>query len=129
MYYTKAKVLKSLFPFTLHLLNRERTLIGHLLYTVSRRPSNLGMLILPIFDFFPNWQSIKNIVYWLWIFLVLKHIPIQWKVGISLRKKWDFSIVIFSQKGSRLQKMKGWDCRLIWNFNKMKLKDWTKNTT
>ena len=41
MYCTKAKILKSLFPFTLRLLSRERTLTGCLPYTVSKLPSNL----------------------------------------------------------------------------------------
>ena len=41
MYYTKAKILKSLFPFTQPLLNRERTLIGRLSCTISKLPSNL----------------------------------------------------------------------------------------
>ena len=41
MYYMKVKILKSLFPFTKTLFNRERTLIGGLPYTVSKLPSFL----------------------------------------------------------------------------------------
>ena len=47
------------------------------LYSI-KVPSNLRMLILLIFYFFPNQQ----IAYWLLIFSLLKHIPIQWKAGI-----------------------------------------------
>ena len=43
---------KKSIPFTVRLLGRERTLIGHLPYTVSRFPSNLCMMILLIFNFF-----------------------------------------------------------------------------
>ena len=57
MYYTKVKILKSLFSFTLRLLSRERTLIDCLPYTVSKLPSNLCM---PILIFFPNWQLNNN---------------------------------------------------------------------
>ena len=52
MYYTKAKILESLFPFTHPFLNRERTLIGRLPSAVSKLPSNLCMLVLLIFGFF-----------------------------------------------------------------------------
>ena len=52
MFYTKTKILKSLFPLTLRFLSRERTLVGPLLYTVLRCSSNLYMLILLIFIFF-----------------------------------------------------------------------------
>ena len=60
MHYTKAKIPKSLFPFTHPLLNRERKLIGCLPSTVSKIPWNLCMSISLIFDFFPNWESIRN---------------------------------------------------------------------
>ena len=52
MYYTKVRILKSLFSFTHPLLNREKTLIGHLSCSVSKLPSNLCMLIFLIFNFF-----------------------------------------------------------------------------
>lgn len=60
----KAKIPKILFPFKLRLLSRERALIGHLLYTVSRQPLNLCMMmILLIFDFFCT--STVDPKYWL----------------------------------------------------------------
>lgn len=78
MYFTKAKILKSVFLFTLHLLSREMVLISCLPYTVSKHLLNLCMLT---FDCFSNQQSIQNIVSWLSMFSLLKRIPIQLRVG------------------------------------------------
>ena len=53
---------KRSIPFyTPFVLNRERTLIGRLLYTVSKPPLNLCILIWLIFNLFPKrQQTAKN---------------------------------------------------------------------
>ena len=57
--YERINLLSSKY-FTLHLLNIERTLIGRLLYTVSKPLSNLCMLIWLIFNLFPKWQQVAK---------------------------------------------------------------------
>ena len=126
MYYANARILKSLFPFyTLFVEQRKDIDRTSGLYSIKAPFEVMHADTADIRFFSKLAVDPKNCLLAVNLFTSKTHIYPMKSRHLLAQKCAKISI---NQNDSRLQKVKRWDCRSIWNFNKIKLKDWTKNT-
>ena len=91
----RAKNRKYKFLYILLLLKRHQLVVCLTQYQSTFRACTCWRGRYSIFS--RSQQSIQNIVYWLWIFSLLKRTFTRWKVEIFWQENWNISIEIFNQ--------------------------------